>query len=103
MSIRVLPIKHYKMLSLQLLEIFMCVQMQMELKCILCCLLCRHQDFHFSLPDDAARVLSPSAQEPLNSINVPKFNIAVYARNISGEMAAHLTLRLNEISTTVRH
>ena len=41
-------------------------------------------------------------EEPLDSLTIPKLNVAVYPRSISEEMAAHLSLPLRELTLTVR-
>ena len=59
------------------------------------------QSFLFKLSDDAARTLPPSCEEPISSIDVPKLTIAVFPRHVAEDMAAHVSLPLNDLKLTV--
>ncbi len=63
--------------------------------------ICRHQSFHFSLSDDAARTLPPDCQEPLDSIDLSKLTLTVYAESIAHDMAAYTSLKLKDLKVTV--
>jgi len=45
-------------------------------------------------------MLPPGYEDPLNFNEVPKLNIAVYLRNISGDMAAYTAIPLQELALT---
>ena len=64
---------------------------------------CRHQDFHFSLSDNAACSLPPHPQQPLDSVETPKLSVAVYPSSGGpGEIAAHVSIAISDLTLTVR-